>query len=42
LIRLELVGEMMPSLDWLICAFVRKEAVFSSQIEGTLATLMWD
>jgi Fic family protein len=40
LIRLELAGEMIPSLDWFIYAFVRKEAVLSSQIEGTQATLM--
>lgn len=30
---------MVPSLDWFIHAFVRKEAVVSSQIEGTEATL---
>ena len=29
---------MVPSLDWLIYAFVRKQAVLSSQIEGTQAT----
>jgi Fic family protein len=40
LVRLELAGEMVPSLDWFIYAFVRKEAVLSSQIEGTQATLM--
>jgi Fic family protein len=40
LIRLELAGEMVPSLDWFIYAFVRKEAVLSSQIEGTQATLI--
>ncbi len=40
LLRLELAGEMVPSLDWFIYAFVRKEAVLSSQIEGTQATLM--
>ena len=40
LTRLELAGEMMPSLDWFIDAFVRKEAVLSSQIEGTQATLV--
>lgn len=40
LMRLELAGEMVPSLDWLIYAFVRKEAVVSSQIEGTQATLV--
>ena len=40
LVRLELAGEMVPSLDWFIYAFVRKEAVVSSQIEGTQATLV--
>ncbi|GEM_PF-43995 len=40
LASLELAGEMVPSLDWFIYAFVRKEAVTSSQIEGTQATLM--
>ena len=39
LARLDLAGEMVPSLDWFIYAFVRKEAVVSSQIEGTEATL---
>lgn len=38
--RLELAGEMVPSLAWFIYAFVRKEAVLSSQIEGTQATLV--
>ncbi|HEX8109925.1 MAG TPA: Fic family protein [Kofleriaceae bacterium] len=40
LVRLEVAGEMVPSLDWFIYAFVRKEAVLSSQIEGTQATLV--
>jgi cell filamentation protein, protein adenylyltransferase len=40
LARLEVAGEMVPSLDWFIYAFVRKEAVISSQIEGTQATLI--
>src|SRR6266851_1643016 len=40
LTRLGLAGEMVPSLDWFIYAFVRKEAVLSSQIEGTQATLV--
>jgi Fic family protein len=40
LARLEVAGEMVPSLDWFIYAFVRKEAVLSSQIEGTQATLI--
>jgi Fic family protein len=38
--RLELAGDMVPSLEWFIYAFVRKEAVVSSQIEGTQATLV--
>jgi Fic family protein len=38
--RLELAGEMVPSVEWFIYAFVRKEAVISSQIEGTQATLL--
>jgi Fic family protein len=40
LARLDLAGELVPSLDWFIYAFVRKEAVISSQIEGTQATLI--
>ncbi len=40
LVRLELAGEMVPSLDWFVYAFVRKEAVLSSQIEGTQASLV--
>lgn len=40
LVRLDLAGEMVPSLDWSIYAFVRKEAVISSQIEGTQASLV--
>ncbi len=38
--RLALAGEMVPSIDWFIYGFVRKEAVVSSQIEGTQATLV--
>jgi Fic family protein len=38
--RLELAGEIVPSVDWFIYGFVRKEAVISSQIEGTQATLI--
>jgi Fic family protein len=38
--RLEVAAEMVPSVDWFICAFVRKVAVISSQIEGTQATLI--
>ncbi len=37
--RLALAGEMVPSTDWFLYGFVRKEAVVSSQIEGTQATL---
>ncbi len=40
LAQLDLAGEMVPSLNWFIYAFVRKEAVLSSQIEGTQATLV--
>jgi Fic family protein len=40
LARLNLAAEMVPSVDWFIYAFVRKEAVVSSQIEGTQATLV--
>lgn len=40
LARLDLAGEIVPSLDWFLYAFVRKEAVITSQIEGTKATLI--
>jgi len=40
LARLDLAGEMIPSLDGFIYAFVRKEALLSSEIEGTQATLV--
>ncbi len=40
LARLAVAGEIVPSVDWLVYAFVRKEAVLSSQIEGTQATLV--
>ena len=40
LIRLDLAGDMVPSPNWFIYAFVRKEAVISSQIEGTQTTLV--
>jgi Fic family protein len=36
---LDLAGDMVPSKDWFVYAFARKEAVVSSQIEGTQATL---
>jgi Fic family protein len=38
--RLEVAGAMVPSVDWFLYGFIRKEAVVSSQIEGTQATLM--
>jgi len=38
--RLNLASEMVPSVDWFVYGFVRKEAVVSSQIEGTQATLV--
>ncbi len=38
--KLALASEMVPSIDWFIYGFVRKEAVVSSQIEGTEATLI--
>lgn len=40
LARLDLAGEVIPSLAWFIYAFVRKEALLSSEIEGTRATLI--
>jgi Fic family protein len=37
---LDLASQMVPSLDWFLYTYVRKEAVTSSQIEGTQATLI--
>ncbi len=37
--RLTIAGQMVPSADWFLYGFVRKEAVITSQIEGTQATL---
>jgi Fic family protein len=37
--HLELAAQMVPSVEWFLYGFVRKEAVLSSQIEGTQATL---
>lgn len=37
--RLEVAGTMVPSAAWFLYGFLRKEAVISSQIEGTQATL---
>lgn len=37
--RLALACSMVPSIDWITYSFTRKEAVFTSQIEGIRATL---
>src|SRR6187399_3006313 len=37
--HLEVAVDLVPSIDWFLYGFVRKEAVLSSQIEGTQATL---
>lgn len=37
--HLRLAGQMIPSLNWFVYSFVRKEALISSEIEGTQATL---
>ena len=37
--QLSVAAKMVPSVDWFLYGFVRKEAVISSQIEGTQATL---
>lgn len=37
--HLDIAVDMVPSLDWFLYGFVRKEAVLSSQIEGVEATL---
>ena len=39
LARLAVAGGMVPRTDWFLYGFVRKEAVITSQIEGTQATL---
>lgn len=39
LAKLDAAGQMVPSIDWFVYAFVRREAVISSQIEGTQASL---
>jgi Fic family protein len=38
--QLELAAELVPPLEWFVYAYVRKEAVLSSQVEGTQATLL--
>ena len=37
--RLALAADMVPSADWFLYGFVRKEALITSQIEGTQASL---
>jgi Fic family protein len=37
--RLTVAADMVPSADWFLYGFVRKEALITSQIEGTQATL---
>lgn len=37
--RLSVAASMVPDEDWFLYSFVRKEAVITSQIEGTQATL---
>lgn len=39
LARLSGLSGMVPSVDWLLYSAVRKEALLTSQIEGTQATL---
>ena len=40
LARLEGVSGLAPSVDWLLYSAIRKEALLTSQIEGTQATLI--
>lgn len=37
--RLAVAGMMVPSAEWFLYGFIRKEALISSQIEGTQCTL---
>ena len=37
--RLAVAASLVPNADWLLYGFVRKEALITSQIEGTQATL---
>ena len=39
LARLSGVSELVPSMDWLLYSAIRKEALLTSQIEGTQATI---
>ncbi|MEY3502216.1 MAG: hypothetical protein RL763_284, partial [Pseudomonadota bacterium] len=38
--RLSAVAGLVPSVDWLLYSAIRKEALLSSQMEGTQATLV--
>ena len=40
LARVSGVSGLVPSVDWLLYSAVRKEALLTSQIEGTQATLV--
>ena len=40
LARLAGVAGLVPSVDWLLYSAIRKEALLTSQIEGTQATLV--
>lgn len=40
LARLAVAGTIVPDADWFLYGFIRKEAVITSQIEGTQATLI--
>ena len=40
LARLSAVSGLVPSVEWLLYGAIRKEALLSSQIEGTQATLI--
>ena len=40
LARLQGVAGLVPSIDWLLYSAIRKEALLTSQIEGTQATLV--
>jgi Fic family protein len=40
LLRLTGVSSLVPSVDWLLYSAIRKEALLTSQIEGTQATLV--
>lgn len=38
--RLSAVAGLVPSVDWLLYSAIRQEALLTSQIEGTQATLV--